>query len=88
MAHRWRGKRGEIDLVMRDGDGLIFVEVKKSSTFERAATRISARQTHRVRGAVEEYLATAPNGALTDVRFDVALVNAHGNIHIIENALA
>ena len=25
----WRGKRGEIDLIVQDGDGLVFVEVKQ-----------------------------------------------------------
>jgi len=38
-ARRWRGKGGEIDLVMRDGDQVIFVEVKKSKTFAAAARR-------------------------------------------------
>lgn len=41
---RWRGKSGEVDLIVRDGTGLIFVEVKKSRSFARAAERLSARQ--------------------------------------------
>jgi putative endonuclease len=27
----WRGKRGEIDLIVQDGDGLVFVEVKQQT---------------------------------------------------------
>jgi putative endonuclease len=34
----------------------------------------------------KEYLGKIPNGSLTDVRFDVALVNALGEVRIIENA--
>ena len=34
---RWRGKAGEIDLILNDGNGLIFVEVKQSGSFDRAA---------------------------------------------------
>lgn len=83
---RWRGRCGEIDLIVRDGDGLIFVEVKKSRDFARAAERISAAQMRRITRSAEEYLATQPNGSLTDIRFDVALVNAHGETHVIENA--
>lgn len=83
---RWRGKSGEIDLIVQDGDGLIFVEVKQSRSFERAALRISAAQMRRIYSCAEEYLGTQPRGSLTDVRFDVALVNGHGETQIIENA--
>ena len=83
---RWRGKAGEIDLIVRDGDGLVFVEVKKRRSFERAAERLTSRQMARLQTAAEEYLGTQPKGSLTDVRFDVALVNGHGEMRVIENA--
>ena len=83
---RWRGKSGEIDLIVRDGDGLIFVEVKQSRDFERAALALGAAQMRRLYRSAEEYLGTQPNGSLTEVRFDVALVNGHGEMKIIENA--
>ena len=83
---RWRGKRGEIDLIAHDGDGLVFVEVKQSSDFDRAAARVSLRQMKRLYASAEEYLGQMPNGSLTDVRFDIALVNALGEVRIIENA--
>lgn len=83
---RWRGQAGEIDLIIRDGDGLVFIEVKQSRSFARAAQRVSAAQARRICSSAEEYLGTQPRGSLTDVRFDVALVNACGEIQIIENA--
>lgn len=83
---RWRGEAGEIDLIVRDGDGLIFVEVKKSRSFARAAERVSAAQMARITRAAEEYLAGEPAGSLTDVRFDVALMDGQGAIRILENA--
>lgn len=85
-GHRWRGKSGEIDLIAEDGDGLIFVEVKKSRDFARAAERLSRRQMQRIYASASEYLGQMPNGQLTAVRFDVALVNGSGAIQIIENA--
>ena len=85
---RWRGKGGEIDLIVRDGNGLIFVEVKQSRCFERAAQRISRKQMQRIYTCAEEYLGTQPRGSLTDIRFDVALVNGRGETQIIENAFA
>ena len=83
---RRRGKSGEIDLIVRDGDGLIFVEVKQSRDFERAALALGAAQMRWLYRSAEEYLGTQPNGSLTEVRFDVALVNGHGEMKIIENA--
>ena len=83
---RWRGKSGEIDLIVRDGAGLIFVEVKQSKDFARAALRVTPRQMQRIYASAEEFLATEPAGSLTEVRFDVALVNGHGDTRIIENA--
>lgn len=84
---RWRGQAGEIDLIVRDGDGLVFVEVKKSRSFSRAAERLTARQVARLQRAAEEFLGTQPRGSLTEVRFDVALVNARGEMQVIENAI-
>ncbi|MDE0590349.1 YraN family protein [Halocynthiibacter sp. C4] len=83
---RWRGKSGEIDLVARNGAGVVFVEVKKSKTFERAAARVSRRQMQRIFATASEFLAGEPNGQDTEVRFDVALVNDKGQVQILENA--
>ena len=85
-CERWRGKRGEIDLILRSDADLIFVEVKKSQSFARAALRVSRRQIDRIMGSAEEFLAGEPNGALTNVRFDVALVDQTGQLRIVENA--
>ena len=86
VCNRWRGKGGEIDLVAQDGDGLIFIEVKQSRDFEGAAASLSARQMRRIYSCADEFLGTQPRGNFTEVRFDVALVNGHGETQIIENA--
>lgn len=83
---RWRGIGGEIDLILRDGDGLIFVEVKKSRSFDQAMDHLSSRQVRRLQRTAEEFVGGEPRGSLTDMRFDVALVNGHGMIRVIENA--
>lgn len=83
---RWRGQSGEIDLILRDQGTVVFVEVKKSKNFERAALRLSARQRARILNAATEFLSDEPNGQLTDVRFDLAMVDATGAVNVIENA--
>lgn len=88
IAHqRWRGKGGEVDLVVRNGAEVIFVEVKKSGSFERASQRLGPRQMQRLLKAGEEFVGNEPAGALTEMRFDVALVNSAGEVRILENAL-
>lgn len=87
-ARRWRGEGGEIDLVARDGNGLVFIEVKKSNTHARAAESLSMRQIRRLFDAAGEYMATCAAGLNTNARFDVALVDSVGQIEILENALS
>lgn len=88
IAKRWRGSSGEIDLIFGSGPARIFVEVKKSKSFATAALRVGAQQQGRIFAAAEEFLAKEPLGLLTESRFDVALVNASGEIEVLENALA
>lgn len=87
-ARRWRGSAGEIDLIARDGAEVIFIEVKKSKSHARAAERLSPRQIERIYGTASEFLVGEPRGLATDVRFDVALVDAAGRIELLENVLA
>lgn len=85
-ARRWRGEGGEIDLVTRDGNVVVFVEVKQAETHARAAERLSDRQAARIRAAATEFVAGEPMGQDTEMRFDVALVDGQGRIEVIENA--
>lgn len=86
VGRRWRGSAGEIDLIARNTSGLVFVEVKRSSSLARAADRLGRPQMRRICAAAEEYLAGTPGGQLTDMRIDVALVAAGGEFRIVENA--
>ena len=85
VAQRWRSKAGEIDLIMRDGDAYVFVEVKKSRSFEQAARNFTARQCRRVALAAEAYVGQMHPGELIDMRLDLAMVDAAGRIDVIEN---
>lgn len=87
VATCWRGTRGEIDLILKQCETLIFVEVKRSKTLAQAATRLSAPQQRRIVSTAEEFLVTSPKGALTDMRFDLALMDRAGTIEIRENIL-
>ena len=83
---RWRGAAGEIDLIVEDGDTLVFIEVKKSRDFATAAARVSRRQMQRIYASADAYLGDTHRGMNTNARFDVALVDQHGAVEILENA--
>lgn len=88
VARRWRTKGGEVDLIFCSPDGTrVFVEVKKSHSFDAALRRISPHQIRRIHAAASEFLDTCPNKSLTKTRFDAALVDRHGAVLVYENAL-
>jgi putative endonuclease len=77
VGRNYRCARGEIDLVMADGDTLVFVEVRfrASRAFGGAAESIDARKRARIVAAAQHYLLT--HRAERPCRFDV--VAADGN---------
>ncbi|MFD1797225.1 hypothetical protein FQV27_09700 [Paracoccus aurantiacus] len=83
---RWRGKSGEVDLILRKDSTYIFVEVKASKDFSRAAARINRAQMNRICHAAIEFCGGLPSGLQTDMRLDAALVDQFGRVEIIENA--
>ncbi len=87
VARRWRGKAGEIDLVMREGAVTVFVEVKRAATHALAATRLSTRQAMRIMRAGEEFVGRTTGSISADMRFDLALVDGAGQVQMIPNAL-
>jgi len=85
-ASRMKTAYGEVDLVMEKNNQYVFVEVKCSKTFAQAAIRITQRQIERIHAAAEDYLARLGLFGLVDCRFDAALVDANGQVEIVENA--
>jgi putative endonuclease len=71
---------GELDLVMRDGDTLVFIEVRyrKSAAFGGGAASVDARKRRKLVLAAELFLAAHRDLARLPCRFDV--VAAHGDV--------
>ena len=74
VARNFRTRRGEIDLVARDGATLVFVEVRlrRSDDFGGAAASITARKRERLVAAAGAYLAML--GREPPCRFDAILM--------------
>jgi putative endonuclease len=74
VARRWRSPVGEIDIVARRRNMLIFVEVKARERLDDAAEAVIGRQQRRIIAAAEAWLAAHPDDIDRDMRFDVMLV--------------
>jgi putative endonuclease len=76
VTRNFRCRGGEIDLVMRDGASLVFVEVRarSRSDFGGAAASITPAKQARIILAARHFLARHPIDA--PCRFDVVLIQA------------
>ena len=85
LQRGYRTRAGEIDLIARDGDVLVFVEVKARSTFAcgRPAEAIGARKQERMLRGAAVFL-QRNGGADRACRFDVVeiLQDAEGRLRI------
>ena len=90
LAARYKTPHGEIDLLMRDGDTIVAVEVKYRKYTSDSFECITPRQQKRIENALLYYLSehnineSGANSAL--LRFDVVLLSATAQLTHIENA--
>lgn len=90
VEKNYRCSYGEIDLIARDGDTLVFCEVKarKSKAFGTPLEGVTRSKVAKIRKTAEHYL--AKNGlTAVDCRFDVVAIEGTGEeatIEVIKNA--
>lgn len=75
LAANFRSDRGEIDLIFRDGDCLVFAEVKTRSSedWSRPAAAVNAERRRRLTQCGLDYLRLLKNPAVK-IRFDIVEV--------------
>lgn len=74
LAKRWKSSAGELDLVVKRGSLIVFVEVKARPKLDEAAEAVLPRQQRRIVAAAGAWLAAHPEHAGYDMRFDVVLI--------------
>lgn len=81
-------KMGEIDLIMQDGDNLVFVEVRfrHSPQHGSAIETVDFRKQQKLRRAAEAYLQLTYSNNPPPCRFDVVGLNSQQTIEWIKNA--
>jgi putative endonuclease len=86
LAQNWRGRAGEIDLVLERDGCVVVCEVKTRATerYGVPAEAVDWRKQRRLRTLAVEFLAERKPSCRT-VRFDVVSI-VSGRLHIIEEA--
>ena len=86
VRRNYRCRRGEIDLVMRDIDTLVFVEVRRrtSRAFGGGLDSVDARKRARLVAAAEHYLMMNRIGDESPCRFDVVAIDGPSRRAMIE----
>ena len=74
LARRFKSPVGEIDIIARRRQLLVFVEVKARGRLDEAAESLSPRQQRRIAAAAEVWLAVNGSDGFRDIRFDAILV--------------
>ncbi|MEM9301181.1 MAG: YraN family protein [Pseudomonadota bacterium] len=77
VARNYRCRFGEIDLIMRDGDILVFVEVRfrQRSAYGSGAETIGPAKIGRIARTARQFLGDHPQFADLPCRFDVVSVS-------------
>ena len=86
-CRNYRTRRGELDLVMQDGNTIVCIEVKyrKQQRFGSAIEFVTAKKLHRIRAAFEFYLLDNNlNPTSTSLRIDVIAIDG-SNLQWLKN---
>lgn len=86
LEHNYRCKGGEIDLIMRDGEQLVFVEVRyrRRNDFGSALETVGFTKQRRLIHAAQVYLQRT--GGDQPCRFDVIAIDGGNTIDWIKDA--
>lgn len=85
LEYNWRSGHKEIDIIAKERDTLVFVEVKSraSNTYGDAADAVTPAKISRLISAAEAYVRYKKVDS--DFRFDIITVVGDGECHAIEH---
>lgn len=85
IERNYRCRAGELDLIMRDGETLVFIEVKYRgrSDFGNGVSQVDFRKQQKLRRAALAFLGHNPSLAQLICRFDVIGVDSVGGSPVL-----
>lgn len=92
IAHNWRTKTGEIDIIAQKNDIIVFAEVKANPNgdIESLMRRLDARKQKKIVETSKLFLLNHRKYSNSIVRFDVLIIDMPGlpSVYHIENAFS
>ncbi|MBP2684493.1 MAG: hypothetical protein H6Q79_2532 [Deltaproteobacteria bacterium] len=87
VERNYRTKGGEIDIVARKGDLLVFVEVRSrgDAGFGTPEESVTPAKRRRIVSAARGYLSTVPPSTWREARFDVIAIEGEGNAAVLRH---
>ena len=86
IAWRYKTKIGEVDLIARRRQSLVFVEVKARQELSTALESVTAQMRKRITAAANSFLIKHPQYQNSEMRFDVIAVALPFSVQHLDNA--
>ena len=86
VSRRYKTKVGEVDIIARRGDSLVFVEVKARKSRAEVHSSLTVNQQGRIVRAAQLFLAKNPKYSQSNIRFDLILLCPSFYLRHIKNA--
>lgn len=90
LESNYHCRGGEIDLIMRDGDTLVFVEVRyrRNDSYGSSVETVHSRKQHRLMRCARHYLMRRHARHMPPCRFDIVGLSPGGAVQWIRNAFS
>ncbi|MHB1025651.1 MAG: YraN family protein [Desulfobacteria bacterium] len=87
VERNYRTKVGEIDIVARTGDVLVFVEVRslEAPDFGTPEESVTPAKRRRIVAAARQYLTNVPPSSWREARFDVIAIEGSGAASVLRH---
>jgi putative endonuclease len=74
LAFRYRTRAGEVDIIARRGDLVIFVEVKARKTVSSGVDAVGREAQRRIHNAADQWISRQPDATKLSLRHDIVVV--------------
>lgn len=87
VERNFRARGGEIDIVAREGDVIVFVEVRSREVpgFGTPEESVTPAKRRRIVGAARNYLSKVPPSSWREARFDVIAIEGSGDAAVLRH---
>lgn len=86
LEQRYKTRSGEIDIIAKNKNMIVFIEVKNRQTQNQALHSLTPKMKQRIGNAARYFIAQNPSYIDHDMRFDLITITPPFFIHHLDNA--